>query len=159
MRKGMKIPPRRSLVKKKSTTTEVSQSVVTSEKDPFIDYLSTTLTSEQIHKRDLFLQRSKADLLPDILSRKRLYVLLIDSMAVQGISELDIFEKTSISEKLLSKIRNIDIEFQLGHSYLEQLAPYLFQVKDWEKLRPIFKMPYSSYQGRVDKLVEDLQNC
>lgn len=96
-------------------------------------------------------------MLPDILSRKRLYVLLIDSMAVQGISELDLFEKTSISEKLLSKIRNIDMEFQLGHSYLEQLAPYLFQVKDWEKLRPVFKMPYTSYDGYIDSLIKDLQ--
>ncbi len=84
-------------------------------------------------------------------------MLLIDSMAVKGISELDIFEKTSISEKLLSKIRNIDMEFQFGRSYVEQLAPYLFQVKDWEKLRPVFKFPYTSYEGYVDSLIEDLQ--
>ncbi len=115
------------------------------------------MTAEQIQKRDLFLERIKADLLPDITSRKRLYVLLIDSMAVKGVSELDIFEKTSISEKLLSKIRNLDMEFQFGRSYLEQLAPYLFQVEDWEELRPVFKVPYISYQGWVDNLIEDLQ--
>jgi hypothetical protein len=115
------------------------------------------VTAEQIQKRDLFLERIKADLLPDITSRKRLYVLLIDSMAVKGVSELDIFEKTSISEKLLSKIRNLDMEFQFGRSYLEQLAPYLFQVEDWEELRPVFKVPYISYQGWVDNLIEDLQ--
>ncbi|MEG5059140.1 lipase [Microcoleus sp. A2-C5] len=115
------------------------------------------MTAEQIQKRDLFLERIKADLLPDITSRKRLYVLLIDSMAVKGISELDIFEKISISEKLLSKIRNLDMEFQFGRSYLEQLAPYLFQVEDWEELRPVFKVPYISYQGWVDNLIEDLQ--
>lgn len=78
-------------------------------------------------------------------------------MAVKGISELDIFEKTSITEKLLSKIRNLDMEFQFGRPYLEQLAPYLFQVEDWEELRPVFKVPYISYQGRVDNLIEDLQ--
>ena len=78
-------------------------------------------------------------------------------MAVKGISELDIFEKTSITEKLLSKIRNLDMEFQFGCSYLEQLAPYLFQVEDWEELRPVFKVPYISYQGWVDNLIEDLQ--
>lgn len=78
-------------------------------------------------------------------------------MAVKGISELDIFEKISISEKLLSKIRNLDMEFQFGRSYLEQLAPYLFQVEDWEELRPVFKVPYISYQGWVDNLIEDLQ--
>jgi hypothetical protein len=78
-------------------------------------------------------------------------------MAVKGISELDIFEKTSITEKLLSKIRNLDMEFQFGRSYLEQLAPYLFQVEDWEELRPVFKVPYISYQGWVDNLIEDLQ--
>jgi len=78
-------------------------------------------------------------------------------MAVKGISELDIFEKTSISEKLLSKIRNLDMEFQFSRSYLEQLAPYLFQVEDWEELRPVFKVPYISYQGWVDNLIEDLQ--
>lgn len=115
------------------------------------------MTAEQIKKRDLFLERIKADLLPDIISRKRLYVLLIDSMAVKGISEIEIFEKTSISEKLLSKIRNIDMGFQLGRSYLEELAPYLFQVEDWEELRPVFKMSYISYEGWVDNLIEDLQ--
>jgi len=115
------------------------------------------VTAEQIKKRDLFLQRIKADLLPDIISRKRLYVLLIDSMAIKGISELEIFEKTSISEKLLSKIRNIDMGFQFGRSYLEELAPYLFQVEDWEELRPVFKVSYISYQGWVDNLIEDLQ--
>ncbi len=115
------------------------------------------MTAEQIKKRDLFLQRIKADLLPDIISRKRLYVLLIDSMAIKGISELEIFEKTSISEKLLSKIRNIDMGFQFGRSYLEELAPYLFQVEDWEELRPVFKVSYISYQGWVDNLIEDLQ--
>lgn len=78
-------------------------------------------------------------------------------MAVKGISELDIFEKISISEKLLSKIRNLDMEFQFSRSYLEQLAPYLFQVEDWEELRPVFKVPYISYQGWVDNLIEDLQ--
>jgi hypothetical protein len=78
-------------------------------------------------------------------------------MAVKGISELDIFEKTSITEKLLSKIRNLDMEFQFGRSYLEQLAPYLFQVEDWEELRPVFKVPYISYQGWIDNLIEDLQ--
>lgn len=78
-------------------------------------------------------------------------------MAVKGISELDIFEKFSISEKLLSKIRNLDMEFQFSRSYLEQLAPYLFQVEDWEELRPVFKVPYISYQGWVDNLIEDLQ--
>ncbi|MEG3918569.1 lipase [Microcoleus sp. T3_A4] len=78
-------------------------------------------------------------------------------MAVKGISELDIFEKLSISEKLLSKIRNLDMEFQFSRSYLEQLAPYLFKVEDWEELRPVFKVPYISYQGWVDNLIEDLQ--
>ena len=78
-------------------------------------------------------------------------------MAVKGISELEIFEKTSISEKLLSKIRNIDMDFQFGRSYLEQLAPNLLQVKDWEELRPVFKVPYTSYEGCVDSLIEDLQ--
>ena len=77
-------------------------------------------------------------------------------MAVKGISELDIFEKTSITEKLLSKIRNLDMEFQFSRSYLEQLALYLFQVEDWEELRPVFKVPYISYQGWVDNLIEDL---
>ena len=78
-------------------------------------------------------------------------------MAVKGISELEIFETTSISEKLLSKIRNLDMGFQFGRSYLEELAPYLFQVKNWEELRPVFKVPYISYQGWVDNLIEDLQ--
>lgn len=127
------------------------------ENDPFFEYLSTTLTPEQIQKRKLFLQPSKADLLPDITSRKRLYVLLVNSMAVQGISELDLLEKASVSEKLLSKIRNIDMEFKFSYSCLKQLAPYLFQVKDWEELRPVFKMPYISYQEYLDNLIEDLQ--
>ena len=78
-------------------------------------------------------------------------------MAVKGISELDIFEKISISEKLLSKIRNLYMEFQFSRSYLEQLAPYLFQVEDWKELRPVFKVLYISYQGWVDNLIEDLQ--
>jgi uncharacterized LabA/DUF88 family protein len=78
-------------------------------------------------------------------------------MAVKGISELDIFEKTSISEKLLSKIRNLDMEFQFSRSYLEQLAPYLFQVEDWEELRPVFKFPYIYYRNEVDNLIKDLQ--
>jgi hypothetical protein len=78
-------------------------------------------------------------------------------MAVKGISELDIFEKTSIPEDLLLKIREMNMEFKFHRSRLEKLAPYLFQVKDWEELRPVFKMPYISYEGRVDKLIEDLQ--
>ncbi|MFP5270981.1 hypothetical protein [Coleofasciculus sp.] len=119
--------------------------------------MNSTLTPEQIEKRELFLPRSKPDLLPDILSRKRLYVLLVDSMAVKGISELDIFEKTSISENLLSKIRDIDMEFKFGRSCLERLAPYLLKVEDWEELRPVFKLPYIYYQGWVDYLIEDLQ--
>jgi hypothetical protein len=49
------------------------------------------------------------------------------------------------------------MEFQFGRSYLEQLAPYLFQVEDWEELRPVFKVPYISYQGWIDNLIEDLQ--
>jgi hypothetical protein len=78
-------------------------------------------------------------------------------MAIQGISEIEICEKISISEKVLSKIRNIDMEFEFGRSYLEQLAPNLFQVKDWEELRPVFRVPYTSYEGCVDSLIEDLQ--
>lgn len=84
-------------------------------------------------------------------------MLLVDSMAVKGISELDIFEKTSIPEDLLLKIREMNMEFKFHRSRLEKLAPYLFQVKGWEELRPVFKMPYISYEGRVDKLIEDLQ--
>lgn len=84
-------------------------------------------------------------------------MLVVDSMAVKGISELDIFEKTPISEDLLLKIRNMDMEVKFRLSYLEKLTPYLFQVKDWEELRPVFKVPYISYQGRVDNLIEDLQ--
>lgn len=84
-------------------------------------------------------------------------MLLVDSMAVKGISELDIFDKTSIPEDLLLKIRGMNMEFKFHRSRLEKLTPYLFQVKGWEELRPVFKVPYISYGGRVDNLIEDLQ--
>lgn len=146
---------KRSLVKKSPAATTISESFLI-ENNSFVE-ISKTLTSEQIQRRQLFLQRTKVDLLPDIISRKRFYMLLIDSMALKGISELDIFEKTHISSELLDKIRNMDMKFQFSYAWLEKLAPQLFQVECWEELRPVFKLPYISYQERINNLIEDLQ--
>lgn len=103
------------------------------------------------------MEYSQPDLLPDVISRKKLYVLLVDSLAVKGISELDLFDKTSITEDLLLKIREMDMDFKFSRSYLQRLAPYLLQVEAWEELRPVFRLPYISYQGWLNNLIEDLQ--
>lgn len=78
-------------------------------------------------------------------------------MAIQNISEVEVLKKTTIPKKLWEKIRHLDMNFNFSRSNLEQLASYLFQVETWEELRPVFKLPYSSYQNNISQLIEDLQ--
>ncbi len=95
------------------------------------------------------------DILPKPLSRQRLKLLLLNSMAVKGISESDILEKIDITESLLRAIQELDPQFKFGRSNLEHLAPHLYQVQEWQEFLPIFKQPLTPYDD-VSSLYADL---
>lgn len=97
------------------------------------------------------------DLLPERLSRERLKMLLLDTMALQGITESEIFMKTAIEGNLLRVILDVDLTFKFGRSPFERLAPFVYQVDKWEQLRPFFKKPHLTYRNYTDDLIADLQ--
>lgn len=116
---------------------------------------STTVSITSKNPSEEEIDSVQKDILPEPLSRQRLKLLLLNSMAVKGISESDILEKTSISESLLRVIQELDLQFKFGRSYLEQLAPHLYQVQEWQEFLPIFKQPLTPYDD-VSSLYADL---
>lgn len=93
---------------------------------------------------------------PELLFRQKLKLLLLNSMAVKGILEKDLLEKTDISETLLHVVQKPDIQFKFGLDHLEQLAPHLYQVQEWQEYLPVFKQPLTPYDN-ASSLYGDLR--
>lgn len=147
---------------KRNTGIHLRKYDLTAEKDEdliaFLEKSQRFSTTVSIISKDCSVSKIDSvqkDILPEPLSRQRLKLLLLNSMAVKGISESDILEKINISESLLRAIQELDLQFKFGRSNLEQLAPHLYQVQEWQEFLPIFKQPLTPYDG-VSSLYADL---
>ena len=98
------------------------------------------------------------DLLPSQQARERLKILLLNSMATRGIvSSSQIITETGVNGSLLRVVLEVDTSFKLGLTPLEELAPFLYKVKGWNQLHPLFRTPQVSYKDCLDELIADLQ--
>lgn len=147
---------------KRNTGIHLRKYDLTAEKDEdliaFIEKSKRFSTTVSIISKDCSVSKIDSvqkDILPEPLSRQRLKLLLLTSMAVKGIPESEFLEKTKISESLLRAIQELDLQFKFGRSNLEQLAPHLYQVQEWQEFLPIFKQPLTPYDD-VSSLYADL---
>jgi hypothetical protein len=112
-----------------------------------------SITSKNLSEDEI--DSAEQDILPESLFRQRLKLLLLNSMAVKGILEKDLLEKTDISESLLRAVQEPEKQFKFGLDHLEQLALHLYQVQKWQGYLPIFKQPLTPYED-VSSLHADL---